>query len=133
MKAISDYDLKPKGIIIECPFGSMYQTTCARFENMNAPTFPMASLLVLWGGVQNGFWAFSHKPTEYAKQIHCPTLLLYGQKDKNVSSQEIAEIYKNLNGQKSLKVYKNAGHENYLKKYKNEWERDVYGFLSPNK
>lgn len=42
MKSISDFDLKPKGIIIECPFGSMYKTVCARFKTMNAPTFPMA-------------------------------------------------------------------------------------------
>lgn len=46
MKAIKDYDLKPKGIIIECPFGTMYQTVEARFNNMNVPTFPMAGLLV---------------------------------------------------------------------------------------
>jgi len=79
MKAIAEYDLKPSGIIIECPFGSMYQTTCARFKIMNVPTFPMAALLVFWGGVQNSFWAFGHNPTEYAKKISCPTLLLYGE------------------------------------------------------
>jgi hypothetical protein len=30
MKAINDFGIKPNGIIIECPFGSMYQTVCAR-------------------------------------------------------------------------------------------------------
>ncbi|MBC8884363.1 hypothetical protein H9X57_16275 [Flavobacterium piscinae] len=48
MKAISDFEIKPKGIIIECPFGSMYKTVGARFESMNVPTFPMAGLLVFW-------------------------------------------------------------------------------------
>lgn len=129
MKAISDYDLKPKGIIIECPFGSMFQTTCARFKIMKAPTFPMAGLLVFWGGVQNNFWAFGHNPTEYAKKIKCPTLLLYGEQDKNVSRQEIEEIYKNLNGTKELKTYELAGHENYLLRYKEQWAKDLSEFL----
>jgi uncharacterized protein len=129
MKAIADYDLKPKGIIIACPFGSMYKTTCARFKNMHAPTFPMAGLLVFWGGVQNGFWALGHNPTEYAKKINSPTLLLYGEQDKNVSRQEIDDIFKNLQGVKTLKTYKLAGHENYLTKYKDEWIKDISKFL----
>lgn len=130
MKSISDYDIKPKGIIIECPFGSMYKTVCARFKTMNAPTFPMAGLLVFWGGFQNGFWAFGHNPTEYAKKITCPTLLMYGQQDEKVSKAEIDEIFENLAGQKKLKIYTNAGHENYLTKYKNEWTKDISQFIT---
>jgi len=130
MKAISDFDIKPKGIIIECPFGSMYQTVCARFKTMNAPTFPMAGLLVFWGGAQNGFWAFGHNPTEYAKKITCPTLLMHGQQDEKVSKAEIDEIFANLAGQKELKIYKNAAHENYLNKYKYEWTKDITQFIT---
>ncbi len=129
MKALNDNDLKPRGIIIECPFGTMYQTVCARFKSMNAPTFPMAGLLVFWGGVENGFWAFNHNPNEYAKKINCPTLLLYGEKDSKVSRNEIDEIYLNLNGRKQLKTYPEAGHENYLKKYNEKWTKDVADFI----
>jgi len=129
MKAINDYKINPKGIIIECPFGSMYQTVCARFNMMNVPSFPMAGLLVFWGGVQNGFWAFDHNPSEYAKQINIPVLLLYGAEDKKVSRGEIDEIFNNLSGKKRLKVYEKAGHENYLIKYEAQWERDVQSFL----
>ena len=130
MKSISDFNVAPRGIIIECPFGSMYQTTCARFRNMNAPVFPMASLLVFWGGVQNGFWAFGHNPTEYAKRIECPTLLLYGALDKTVSKKETAVIFSNLQGEKTLKVYPSASHENYLIKHRVEWVADVSWFLN---
>jgi esterase/lipase len=129
LKAISDYKFQPNGIIIECPFGSMYETTTARFKSLGVPTFPMASILVFWGGVQNGFWAFSHKPTNYAKETQCPTLLLYGEKDKKVSRKEIDSIFKNLNGEKKLKTYSKAGHENYLNKYQKEWSNDVKTFL----
>ncbi|WP_230407937.1 alpha/beta hydrolase [Flavobacterium hydrocarbonoxydans] len=129
MKCLNDNLIKPKGIIIECPFGSMYKTICARFNKMNAPTFPMAGVLLFWGGIQNGFWGFSHNPTEYAKNINCPTLLLYGEKDKSVSRKEIDEIYTNLKGTKKLNVYQDTGHENYLIKNKTEWVKNISDFL----
>lgn len=132
MKSISDCGINPQGIVIECPFGSMYETVCARFETMNVPSFPMAGLLVFWGGAQNGFWAFGHNPTNYAKNIACPTLLLYGADDLNVSRQEIDSIFKNLNCMKQLKIYQNTGHENYLIKNREEWTKDVQGFLELN-
>lgn len=129
MKCINDNEIKPKAIIIECPFGTMYQTVCARFNKLNAPTFPMAGILLFWGGIQNGFWGFSHNPSEYAKNINCPTLLLFGEKDKSVSRDEINEIYSNLKGSKNLNVYKNTGHENYLIKNKIEWTKNISEFL----
>lgn len=129
MKAIDKFKIKPKGIIIECPFGSMYKTVSSRFKIMNVPTFPMASLLVFWGGIQNGFWAFSHNPIEYAKNIDCPTLLMYGEKDKKVSRDEIDEIFSNLANTKKLVLYANSGHENYLIKHKKQWILDIKNFV----
>lgn len=129
MKSITDFSITPKGIILECPFGTMYETVCARFNNLGIPSFPLADLLVFWGGIQNGFWAFSHNPLEYAKNISSPTLLLYGAKDIKVSRKEIDAIFENLEGPKFVSVYPNAGHENYLKKYGNAWKEDVESFL----
>ena len=130
MKCMNDFRINPKGIILECPFGSLYQTVCARFKTMGAPTFPMAGLLVFWGGIQNGFWAPDHNPVDYAKNISCPTLLLYGAKDEKVSRKEIDGIYNNLPAQKYLRIYPDAAHENYLIKYKSEWTMDLEQFLA---
>lgn len=129
MKAINDAKIQPSKIIIECPFGSMLETTQARFKKMHVPSFPMANLLVFWGGLQNGFNAYKHNPSEYAKNINCPTLLLYGEKDDKVSINETNTIYNNLKGKKLLKTFPNAGHENYLIKYENEWKSLVGEFL----
>lgn len=130
-RALYTSKIKPAGIILECPFGSMYQTVTARFKIMHTPSFPMAGLLVFWGGVQHGFWAFGHNPTKYAKKIKCPTLLLYGEKDNKVSSEEIKEIFAHVNGPKTLKTYKNTGHESYLEKNRQQWTKDVEEFLKP--
>jgi uncharacterized protein len=129
IKAISDFQLKPAGIIVECPFGTMYKTTCARFRIMHVPTFPMAALLDFWGGIEGGFNAFALRPEEYAKQVKCPALLLYGALDHNVSREEIDIIYANLQGPKQLSVYPRSGHNNYLIQHRQEWLVDVGGFL----
>jgi alpha-beta hydrolase superfamily lysophospholipase len=130
MRAISDLKISPASIIIECPFGTMLKTVKARFSNMGIPSFPMAHLLVFWGGLQNNFNAFTHNPEDYAKNINCPTLLLYGQRDEKVSTEEINQIFLNLKGPKQIKIYPKAGHENYLNQYKDEWTADVSAFLS---
>lgn len=132
MKAEQDYKLNAKLIIIECPFGRMLQTVQARFTLMGVPSFPMANLLVFWGGFQNKFDAFAHNPTKYAKSIICPALLIYGEQDPKVSKNEIEKIYKNLKGKKELKIYKNAGHDDYLDNYKTEWTEDIKEFLQAN-
>jgi len=129
MKAEKDYHLSPLAIILECPFGTMLKTVKARFKVMNVPAFPMANFLVFWGGLENDFNAFSHNPISYASQIHCPTLLLYGEKDLDVSKEETEQIFKNLRGKKELCTYPLSGHEDYLKKYRNKWIRDVSSFL----
>ncbi|TMI72132.1 MAG: lysophospholipase [Bacteroidetes bacterium] len=130
LKSLNDYSLMPSGIMIECPFGSLYKTTCARFRSMGVPSFPMACLLDFWGGLQNGFWAFGYKPEEYAKKVNCRALLLYGEKDEKVSRSEIDIIYSNLQGKKYLKTFPLAGHEDYLVKYKEEWINEIKTFLS---
>jgi len=131
-KAMDDYTLNASSIIIECPFGSLYKTVKARFKLMHVPSFPMASLLCFWGGVQNGYWAFSHNPAEYAKTISCPTLLLYGEADNRVSIEETESIFKNLKGEKVLKIYPNVGHEVFIHNQTN-WKNDVAQFLSLEK
>jgi uncharacterized protein len=132
LKALNDFNLNPKGIILECPFGSMKHTVGARFKKMSVPSFPMASLLVFWGGLENGFWAFGHNPTEYAKSVKVPTLLFYGEKDKSVSREEIDGIFNNLKGKKTLKTFELSGHENYLIKYNHSWVDSVSDFLDKN-
>ena len=129
MKAMKDYELKPAALILECPYSTLYQAVCNRFQNMHVPTFPMAGLLVFWGGIQNNFWAFSLNPSDYAKSITCPTLLLYGGSDQKVKRKEIEEIYANLQGPKKLTTFPLAGHEDYLLKYKKEWVDVVKAYL----
>jgi dipeptidyl aminopeptidase/acylaminoacyl peptidase len=96
---------------------------------MKAPVFPMSYLLTFWGGFQNNFNAFDHKPIAYAKEIKVKTMLLYGMKDDRVSLEETESIFENLTGPKELKLFPDAGHESILMKYRNEWVKNVQGFI----
>jgi uncharacterized protein len=129
MKALDDHQLPVSAIIIECPFSTMLKTVENRFVNLGVPTVPMAHLLVFWGGVQHNFNAYSHNPVEYAKNIRCPTLLLYGGKDDKVVPEETEAIFNNLAGPKALVTFPGAGHENYLTRYREEWTAAVASFL----
>jgi alpha-beta hydrolase superfamily lysophospholipase len=129
LRAIHAHSIKPQAIMIECPFGTMQQTVEARFRMMHLPSFPMAGLLLFWGGVENGFWAYGHNPQDYARSVNCPALLMFGAKDDRVTIQEINAVYNGLKGYKELRIYPEAAHENYLIKYKERWTQDVRSFL----
>jgi pimeloyl-ACP methyl ester carboxylesterase len=129
LKALKDYPIQPEGIIIEAPFSTLYEAACARFRAVGAPAFPMAGLVVFWGGIINGFWGFSHRPVDYAKYARVPVLMFYGEKDGRVDRKEIDEIYANLPGPKKLVTFPEAGHVNYLSHYSREWTAAVSEFV----
>jgi uncharacterized protein len=129
LKALDDYVLHPSSIILECPFGSLYKTVCARFKMMGVPSFPMAGMLTFWGGFQQGYWAFGHNPASYAKSVTCPALLLYGELDDRVTMEETQEIYQNMKGKKVLVTYPNIGHSIFTQENTPKWIHDVSVFM----
>ncbi len=129
LHAASKLAIHPDALILECPFGTLYEATVNRFNTMNLPAFPMAGLLVFWGGVQNGYWGFDHNPADYARNVSIPTLLFYGQQDPRVTPKETNDIYFNLTGPKRLVTFPNAGHGMFLKDYENEWMKEIHSFL----
>ncbi len=129
LKATRDYVMDPTTIMLECPFGSLYKSVCARFKLMNVPPFPMAGILTFWGGFQQGYWAFGHNPSKYAKSVTCPTLLMYGEEDDRVSMDETRSIYNNIKGKKTLVTYPHVGHQIFTPENAAKWGQDVAAFM----
>jgi pimeloyl-ACP methyl ester carboxylesterase len=129
MKAVSEDQLPVEQIVLECPYSTMLRTVENRFAALKVPSFPLARLLVFWGGLENGFDAFSLQPEAYARAIHCPTLLIWGVKDTKVMDDETDAIYHNLAGPKELLRLPEAGHNDYLLRYKGLWIATVDSFL----
>lgn len=116
-------------LVLECPFDRFLTAVENRFELMGMPSFPMARLLLFWGGVQNGFNPFRHNPVDYAAAVHCPTLLMHGLKDKHVKLPEAEAVYAALAGPKRWELFAEAGHQSYCSKWGGRWKSVVRDFL----
>lgn len=128
-RAIALQEVKPDAIILESPFDSLLNTVRDRFQAMRLPAFPAADLLVFWGGVQYGFNEFAHNPSDYARAIKCPTLLLYGKQDRRVKMSEVNILFKNLGGPKQLVSFAAAGHESLIAADADRWKQNMAQFL----
>ena len=129
-KAMNDYPLQPAKVILEMPFASIQQAAEGRIKMMGLPGEPLATFITFWGGVENGFWAFNMKPSEFVKKITVPVLLQWGKNDQRVQQAETAAIFKNLAGKKQLVVYETAGHESLCDKEHEKWMASVSSFLN---
>lgn len=130
LRAESELGIRPAANVVECPCGSMLQTAQNRFRSLHVPPFPLANLLVFWGGVQNGFWAFDLNAQAYARRITTPTLLLWGEADPRVTRAEIDGIFTNLAGPKQRQDFPGAGHEPYWRKQQRLWQETITAFVS---
>jgi uncharacterized protein len=130
LRAEAELGIRPAANLLECPYGSMLQTAQSRFRSMHVPSFPLANLLVFWGGVTNNFWPFDLDATAYATRVPTPTLLLWGAADPRVTRPETDAIFAALAGPKQRQDFPRSGHEPYWWKHKALWEQTIYKFTN---
>lgn len=130
IKAVTDYNLKPEGIILEMPFLSLQSHLKGRAKIMGFPKQPFAFLITFWIGAEQGFNGFGFNTASYAKKITCPVLIQYGTKDQLVKKNEVEDIYDAFaSADKKLVIYDGATHEYFLKKNPERWRKEVEEFL----
>lgn len=130
IKAVADYELKPKGIIAEMPFRSLYMHVKARMRSVGLPKQPFAFFITFWMGAEQGFNAFGFNSMKYAKKITCPVLLQCGDNDHLVSTDEIKDIYNSLAADnKKLVWYEGLGHQSFLQSDPAQWRNEIGEFL----
>jgi hypothetical protein len=129
LRAIAVNAVEPAAVIIECPFDRFLKTVENRFSAMGLPAFPLAQMLVFWGGVERGMNSFAHNPVEYAASVRSPALVMHGARDPRVSIAEVESVFANLAGEKLLVLFSEAGHEPYLAVDAPRWQEAVGTFL----
>ncbi|RSK46796.1 alpha/beta hydrolase [Hymenobacter rigui] len=129
LRAEAELGVQPTANVLECPYGSMLETAQSRFRSMRVPSFPMANLLVFWGGVENNFWAFDLDTKHYAAHVTTPTLLLWGNADPRVTRTETEAIFTALAGPKQRQDFAGSGHEPYWWKHPHQWRTVTGEFL----
>jgi len=130
LRAEAELGLRPAANVLECPYGSMLQTTRNRFAALRLPTFPLANMLVFWGSVENSYWAFGLKGETYARHVSTPTLLLWGTADPRVTRAETDSVFAHLAGPKRRVDFVGLGHEPYWHQQPARWQSAVRGFLA---
>jgi alpha-beta hydrolase superfamily lysophospholipase len=131
IKAVSDYQLSPSGVIVEMPFLSLQSHLESRARVMGFPGQPFGFLTSFWIGVEQGFAGLGFRIADYAKNIHCPVLMQYGTRDQLVLQYETDEIYEAISTtNKKLVTYNDAGHGSLLKYDPATWTREVKAFLN---
>jgi uncharacterized protein len=129
LRGVAEEKLQPEALILECPFDSLIGTVRHRFKTMGVPSFPLAELLVFWGGMQEGFNGFRYRPVECASNIDRPTLLMNGDNDPWVTPEEARGIFDGLKGPKTLRYFAGVGHDSCLRRRPDEWKSAVSEFL----
>ncbi|OYU56265.1 MAG: alpha/beta hydrolase [Chitinophagaceae bacterium BSSC1] len=131
LTAVDHEGIKPEKVILEMPFGTLVDGVKGRLRMMKVPEQPMSTLLAFWGGVEQGFWAFDHRPQDFASKLNCPVLLQWGLNDPRVTQDETNAIFKNLaSHDKLLMVYARSGHQSLLKNEHEKWMSTVGKFLN---
>ena len=130
MRAEAELGVHATANILECPYGTMRQTVINRFRALHVPSTGLADMLVFWGGVQNGFWAYGLQPEEFARRIQTPTLLLWGTADQRVTPAETDSIFTHLAGPKKRVDFVGSGHEPYWHKHPAQWRGAIAGWLA---
>ena len=129
-KAISEYGLKPEGVILEMPFASLYDHMKARVRTLGFPEQPFGVLVTFWTGLERGFNGFNHKTSFYSEKVYCPVLMQWGAKDNFALKSETNEIFAHLaSSNKKLVIYKNAGHESLFYNEPEKWKNEIREFL----
>jgi pimeloyl-ACP methyl ester carboxylesterase len=96
LRAVAEYHIHPECLILGCPFDCLLATVGNWFRSMNLPAFPISQLLVFWGRIQNGFNAFDHVPSQYARQVQCPVLMLHGELDTRATRTQADNTFEKL-------------------------------------
>ncbi len=129
-RAIADLNVHPSGAIIESSYDRMLSIAENRFHAMGQPAFPLARLIVVWGGRQFGYSAFKQNPADYATHVHCAVLMMQGSLDRRVTNAQARNLFDHLTGARQFELFDNAGHCGFLQVDPNRWNRVVAQFLS---
>ncbi|NNF05350.1 MAG: prolyl oligopeptidase family serine peptidase [Candidatus Eisenbacteria bacterium] len=129
LKAIDDGAIEPNAIALESVFDTLLNTASNRFRMMGLPPFPLAQMLIFWGGVQSGYNGFAYKPAEYARAVACPALVLHGANDERVREEQAQRVYENLNEWKSFSLFESAAHALVMQTDPEQWQEAMEELL----
>ncbi len=130
LRSVAVHSLPVTALVLEGVFDEMLTTVKQRFYAMGVPAVPFAHLLVFWGGLQFGFWPFTHNPSAYAHRCSLPVLMLHGSRDPRATLEHANSVFNALAGAKRLCTFEGATHEQLALVDRVRWDSAVDQFLT---
>lgn len=123
--------VSPDGVVLEAPYLRFVDSVRRRMELMRFPvTTPFAEWLTLWGGILNGFNTFTMNPVDWAAKTRAPALVLFGEQDLTIKSDEADKLYEALAAaSKSRYTFPGIGHLMFAQKAPGVWQARMAEFL----
>lgn len=130
LRAISIKGIQPDAVILELPFARLVDAVKIRLKYNKIPDFIIGELLVFWGGFQQGINGFTHNPIDFAKDVHCPTLVIHGEQDKWTTVEEINALFENLKVSKQIIISPDVGHQQLVAVNRELWNSTINKFFN---
>jgi hypothetical protein len=130
VRAVSTDSAVASAVIVEGLYDEMFNAIRNRFRAMGLPPFPLAELLGFWGGVQMGFPAHRHNPSDYARGIAVPVLMLHGEDDPRATRDQARRVFDRLGGPKRFVEFPGARHGSLYRVSSERWIEAVEPFLA---
>jgi len=130
LRAVADLEVRPSAVIIESTFDRLLSTAENRFHAMGLPAFPLADLLVYWGGWQLGYSGFKLNPANYAMRVRCPVLMMQGGLDQRVTNSQARNLFDHLAGPREFELFDDCSHCDFLERDGRRWKTNVMGVLN---
>lgn len=133
LKAIPEYGLQPAGIILDMPFASLQDHLRGRARSIGFggfPEKPFAFFTSFWMGVRLGYSGWGFRLQKFARQVRCPVLLQWGDRDRLTKRKETETIFQAIPGpDKKWVTYPGADHQLLLEYDPVLWRAEVGAFL----
>jgi uncharacterized protein len=130
LRAVAVGGVCADALILESPFDRLASTIGNRLRAFGLPAAPGAQLLLFWGSVQIGANGFAHNPADYARAVTCPTLILRGERDLRVTSEQVAALHDAFPADATLVQVPGAAHESLSAAAPEGWRTAVAAFLA---
>jgi uncharacterized protein len=129
-KAITEYDLHPKAVVLDMPFASLQSYLKNKARNLGFPAQPFAFLTTFWIGIERGYNGFNHQASHYVKKMDCPVLMEWGANDAFILREEAERVYSSIgSAQKRMVIYDASAHESFLRKEPLKWKIEMQKFF----
>lgn len=129
LRALEVAQITADSLILEAPYDRLLNTVRNRVRTFKMPGYPFGDLLLMVGGLRQGFNPFRHNPAQYARNVEIPALILHGEIDPFITTAEVTRLATAFKTPTTLKIIPNLAHGTAITEQPEIWRTAVEAHL----